>query len=328
MRVGPTPDEELERIIAAGGRKGEIYAKLKAIRDKYGDLVRERFPDIPRRVSGYPLNELLPENGFNVARALVGTEGTCVTVIEATCRLVHSPPARVLAVFGFSDIATAADHVPFCNTHKPIALEGIDESMFMYMHDKGKSTATRQMFPDGNSWLIVEFGADTKEAAHEKAQGLVEAFKGKPNAPSSKIFEDKEDEMRLWEVRESGLGSTSKIPHQPDFYPGWEDSAVAVDRLGAYIRKFKELLKEYGYRGSLYGHFGQACLHVSIDFDLFTAEGIKNYREFVTKAAHLCVEHGGSLSGEHGDGQARGELLPIMYGDELVQAFGEFKAIW
>ncbi|HXF35461.1 MAG TPA: FAD-binding and (Fe-S)-binding domain-containing protein [Candidatus Acidoferrales bacterium] len=328
MRVGRTSDEELERIIAAGGRKGEIYAKLKAIRDKYGDLVRSRFPDIPRRVSGYPLNELLPENGFNVARALVGTEGTCVTVVEATCRLVPSPPCRVLAVFGFSDIATAADHVPFCNTHEPIALEGLDESMFKYMHDKGKSTASRRLFPDGNSWLIVEFGADTKEAAHARAEKLVEAFEGRPNPPSSKIFEDKKEELQLWEVRESGLGSTSKIPNEPDFYPGWEDSAVAPGRLGDYLRAFQKLMNEYGYRASLYGHFGQGCLHCSIDFDLFTAEGIKKYREFVTKAAYLCVEHGGSLSGEHGDGQARGELLPIMYGDELVQAFGEFKAVW
>ncbi len=328
MRVGATSDDELERYIAEGGRKGEIYAGLKALRDTYAEKIRTIFPDIPRRVSGYPINELLPENGFNVARALVGTEGTCITILEAGCRLVPSPPCRVLAVFGFPDIATAADNVPFCNEHGPIALEGLDQSMFDYMHDKGMSTKSRAMFPDGKSWLIVEFGADDKRAAHEKAEGLVEAFKAKPNAPSSKIFDDKKEEQQLWEVRESGLGSTSKIPGLPDFYPGWEDSAVAPEQLGDYLRAFQKLLTEYNYQASLYGHFGQGCLHCSIDFDLYTAEGIAKYRAFVTKAAHLCVKHGGSLSGEHGDGQARGELLPIMYGDDLVRAFGEFKALW
>ncbi len=328
MRVGPTSDEELAAIVAAGGRKGEIYRKLRDLRDAYADLIRERFPKIPRRVSGFPLDELLPEKGFNVARALVGTEGTCVTVLEATCRLVPSPPCRTLAVFGFRDIATAADYVPFCDAHAPIALEGLDESMFTYMHDKGMSTASRAMFPDGNAWLIVEFGGDTPEAADGKARRLAEDFKSRPARPSAKIFGARDEQKRLWEVRESGLGSTSKIPNLPDFYPGWEDSAVDPKRLGEYLRDFQQLLGRYGYHASLYGHFGQGCLHCSIDFDLFTAEGIARYRAFVTEAAHLVVRFGGSLSGEHGDGQARGELLPIMYGDQLVQAFWEFKTIW
>ncbi|MBC5827615.1 MAG: FAD-binding oxidoreductase [Candidatus Eremiobacteraeota bacterium] len=328
MRVGPTSEDELARIIASGGRRGEIYAKLRAIRDKYGDLIRKRYPDIPRLVSGYPLQELLPEHGFNVARALVGTENTCVTVLEATLRLVHSPPCRTLVVFGFSDIATAADNVPFCNTHGPIALEGLDTSMFAYMHDKGMSTSGRAMFPDGNSWLIVEFGGNTTEEADEKARGLMAAFKSRDVVPSMKLFDDEPQEKLLWDIRESGLGSTSKIPNLPDFYPGWEDSAVGPDKLGPYLRDFQKLLSEYGYHASLYGHFGQGCLHCSIDFDLYTSEGIAKYRKFVTAAAHICVKYGGSLSGEHGDGQARGELLPIMFGDELVRAFGEFKAIW
>ncbi|HET6274630.1 MAG TPA: FAD-binding and (Fe-S)-binding domain-containing protein [Candidatus Cybelea sp.] len=328
MRVGRTDEDELERIIAGGGRKGEIYAKLKALRDRYADLIRVRFPKIPRRVSGYNLNELLPENGFNVARALVGTEGTCVTVLEATCRLVDSPPCRTLVVFGFADIVAAADHVPFCNSHGPIALEGLDQSMFDYMHEKGRSTRDRAMFPDGNAWLIVEFGARTKEEADAQARRLVTDFKTTHVAPSSKIFDDREEEKRLWEVRESGLGSTSKIPREPDFYPGWEDSAVDPTRLGEYLREFQQLMERYGYRASLYGHFGQGCLHCSIDFDLFTAEGIAKYRAFVTEAAHTVVKFGGSLSGEHGDGQSRGELLPIMFGNELVEAFWEFKTIW
>ncbi len=328
MRVGATSDEELERIIAEGGRRGEIYAKLRALRDRYADLIRKRFPDIPRRVSGFAIDQLLPENGFNVARALVGSEGTCVTITEATVRLVHSPPCRALALFGFSDIATAADHVPFCNEHGPIALEGLDESMFRYMHDKGESTKSRAMFPDGNAWLIVEFGGETADEADGKANALAEAFKKKGDPPTYKLLEKEEEEKRLWALRDNGLGATSKIPNEPDFYPGWEDSAVDPKQLGDYLRDFQKLMDEYGYVASLYGHFGQGCLHCSINFDLFTAEGIARYREFVTKAAHLCVKYGGSLSGEHGDGQARGELLPIMYGDELCEAFWEFKKIW
>jgi FAD/FMN-containing dehydrogenase/Fe-S oxidoreductase len=328
MRVGRTSDEELEQIIADGGRKGEIYAQLRDLRDKYADKIREKFPDIPRRVSGFPLNELLPENGFNVARALVGTESTCVTVVEATVRLVHSPPHRAIAIFGFSDLATAADHVPFCDLHKPIALEGMAPSMFRYMRLKGESERGRAMFPPGDGWLICEFGGDTKQEASDRAQGLIEAFKTQPDPPSVHFFDDHEEQERFWKFRDNALGATSKIPNQADYYPGWEDSAVDPKRLGDYIRKFQAMLDEYDYKGSIYGHFGQACVHVSINFDLFTAAGIAKYREFVTKMAHICVEHGGSLSGEHGDGQARGELLPIMYGDELVQAFWEFKSIW
>lgn len=328
MRVGRTSEEELERIIAAGGRRGEIYAQLRALRDKYADQIRARFPNIPRRVSGFPLNELLPENGFNVARALVGTESTCVTVVEATVRLVPSPPHRVLLILGFPDLATAGDHVPFCDEYKPIALEGMSASMFRYMELKGEPETGRSMFPDGSGWLICEFGGDTPQEAADRARKLLDAFKTKEHPPSVNLIEDHEQQERLWTFRDDALGSTSKIPNQPDYYPGWEDSAVDPKRLGDYLRKFQAMLDEYGYKGSIYGHFGQACVHVSINFDLFTAAGIAKYREFVTKMAHICVEHGGSLSGEHGDGQARGELLPIMYGDDLVQAFWEFKSIW
>jgi FAD/FMN-containing dehydrogenase/Fe-S oxidoreductase len=328
LTVGPTSDDELARIIAEGGRRGEIYAKLKALRDRYGDLIRARFPDIPRLISGYALQHLLPEHGFNVARALVGTESTCVTVLEAKLRLVPSPPHRVLAVLGFPDIFSAGDHVEFCNAHGPIALEGIADSMFMYMHDKGMSTAGRAMFPDGNGWLVVEFGADSKDEAQHKARGLMDALAAREHPPSMKLFEDAHGEKLLWQIRESGLGSTSKIPGQPDFYPGWEDSAVAPKDVGNYLRDLQKLFDKFGYTGSLYGHFGQGCIHVSIDFDLYTAAGIETWKRFLNEAAHLVTSYGGSLSGEHGDGQARGTLLPIMFGDELVQAFREFKAIW
>jgi FAD/FMN-containing dehydrogenase/Fe-S oxidoreductase len=326
--VGPTSDAELERIIAAGGRRGEIYEKLKSIRDRYAEDIRARFPDIPRLVSGYALQQLLPEHGFNVARALVGTENTCVIVLQARLRLVHSPPHRTLVVCGFSDICTAGDHVPFCNEFGPIALEGIDASMFSYMHDKGMSTSGRQMFPEGNAWLVVEFGGETRDEADGRARKLMDAFKNRENAPTTKLFDDVHEEDLIWEIRESGLGSTSKIPRLPDFYPGWEDSAVSPKDVGNYLRDLDNLLKKYGYTASLYGHFGQGCVHCSIDFDLYTAEGIATWKQFLNEAAHMVTSYGGSLSGEHGDGQARGALLPIMFGDRVMEAFREFKSAW
>ena len=328
MWVGATSEDELTDIIDEGGRRGEIYRALKAIRDTYADDIRKRFPKIPRLVSGYPLHQLLPENGFNVARALVGTESSCVTVLQAKLRLVHSPPCKTIVVFGFSDIFVAGDHVPFCNQHKPIALEGLDTSMFTYMHDKGMSTSGRAMFPDGNAWLIVEFGGESEAESDHQARALMDAFKQQPHPPSMKLFDDPHEEKQLWRIRESGLGSTSKIPNLPDFYPGWEDSAVAPENVGGYLRELSQLMDKYGYTASLYGHFGQGCVHCSIDFDLYTVAGIKRWTQFLHEAAHLVTRYGGSLSGEHGDGQARGALLPIMFGDTIVRAFREFKAIW
>ncbi|HZS59909.1 MAG TPA: FAD-binding oxidoreductase, partial [Gemmatimonadaceae bacterium] len=326
MWVGPTTEREIDAIIAGGGRRGDIYARLRTLRDRYADAIRKRFPHIPRLVSGYPLHELLPEHGFNVARALVGTENTCVTVLQAKLRLVNSPPCRTLVVLGYPDIFTAGDAVASCNAQQPspIALEGLDTSLFMYMHDKGMSTAGKAMFPEGNAWLIVEFGGGTKDEADAAARGLIEAL----HAPSAKLFDNPHEEKLLWQIRESGLGSTSKIPGLPDFYPGWEDSAVSPKDVGQYLRGLYKLFEQYGYHASLYGHFGQGCVHCSIDFDLYTAEGIARWKRFLTDAAHLVTAYGGSLSGEHGDGQARGTLLPIMFGDEIMQAFREFKAIW
>ena len=326
--VGPTQEHELAAIIAGGGRRGEIYRKLESIRTRYADRIRERFPHIPRLVSGYPLHQLLPEHGFNVARALVGTESTCVTVLSAKLRLVHSPPARTLVVLGFDDIFTAADHVAFCNAHCPIALEGIDGSMFTYMHDKGMSTSGRSILPEGKAWLIVEFGGENTGEADAHARELIDAFHRTNSPPSAKLFDDPNEERLLWQIRESGLGATSKIPDDPDFYPGWEDSAVAPEDVGKYLRELQKLFDKYGYTASLYGHFGQGCVHCSIDFDLYTADGISRWKAFLNEAAHLVTSFGGSLSGEHGDGQARGSLLPIMFGDDLVRAFREFKSAW
>jgi FAD/FMN-containing dehydrogenase/Fe-S oxidoreductase len=328
MRVGATSDVELEQIIAAGGRKGEIYAKLKALRDKYATQIRARYPRIPRRVSGFNLPFLLPEHGFHVARALVGSEGTCVTVLEATLQLVPNPPARSLVVLGYPDVYSAGDHVPEVMKHRPCALEGMDELLVGYMKKKGVHLDDAKLLPEGKGWLLVEFGGKDKAESDKKARALMAALAVRHGAPSMKLFDDPKEEKRLWKVRESGLGATANVPGEHATWPGWEDSAVPPEKIGDYLRELRKLFHKYEYEASLYGHFGEGCIHCRIPFDLRSEAGIKKYRAFVGEAADLVVSLGGSLSGEHGDGQARAELLPQMFGEELVQAFREFKAIW
>jgi FAD/FMN-containing dehydrogenase/Fe-S oxidoreductase len=328
MTVGRTSDDELATIIRTGGRKGEIYAGLKNLRDNYGELVRARYPNIPRRVSGYNLNYLLPENEFQVARALVGTEGTCVTVLEAACRLVESPPERVLLVIADPDIYQSADRVPEVMAHKPIGLEGIDNYLVEYTRRKGINSEGLALLPEGGGWLLAEFGASTPVDAEAQARGLMQALSRGPNPPHMHLFLDKRLARKVWDVRESSLGAISHVPGEPLTWEGWEDSAVAPEKLGHYLRDLRKLMDVYQYSGVLYGHFGHACVHTRISFDLVTPEGIAKFRKFMEEAADLVVGFGGSLSGEHGDGQARAELLPKMFGPELVQAFREFKSIW
>ena len=328
MTVGATTEEELYKIIKEGGRRGEIYAGLKAIRDRYAKLIREKFPQIPRRVSGFNLDFLLPEHDFNVAQALVGSEGTCVVVLSAKVKLQHYIKERVLLVLGYPSAYEAGDHVPEVMKHKPTGCEGIDHKLIGYMEKKGMHPKDIQMLPEGKGFLFVEFGDDTKKGAEAQARKLMDELKGKDDAPSIKLFTKEWEKKHLWNVREAGLGATARVPGMAPTHPGWEDAAVAPKNVGKYLREFRDLLDEFGYDCSLYGHFGQGCIHCRIDFDLSSAQGVKQWMAFLERAAHLVVKYGGSLSGEHGDGQARASLLPIMYGDELVRAFGEFKGIW
>jgi FAD/FMN-containing dehydrogenase/Fe-S oxidoreductase len=328
LRVGATSEEEVDAVVRGGGRRGEIYGALRDLRDRYAEAIRERFPDIPRRVSGYNLDDLLPEKGFHVARALTGTEGTCATVLEATVRLVHSPPARTLLVLGYPDICSAGDHVPELMALGPTGLEAISQELVDDMRVKRQHLRDIPLLPDGHGWLLVEFGGETYAESDERAREAMEMLRTQPGTPSMSLFDDAEQERRMWEVREAGLGATAYVPNGPDRWPGWEDAAVPPGREGDYLRDFRKLLRRYGYTAALYGHFGQGCIHCRISFDLRSAEGVRDWRRFLDEAADLVVSYGGSLSGEHGDGQQRAELLPKMYGDELVRAFAEFKAIW
>jgi FAD/FMN-containing dehydrogenase/Fe-S oxidoreductase len=328
MKVGATSPTDLELILQQGGRRAEIYTKLQTIAGTCGDLVRQRFPNIPRRVSGYNLNYLLPESGFHVARALVGSEGTCVTILEATCRLVESPPERVLLVVAYPDIYQCADQVPEIMTHKPIGLEGFDDLLVGYTRAKGINSEGLALLPEGGGWLMVEFGAETARKAESQARRLMKTLTRSPNPPNLRLYTDKQQIKRVWEVRESALGVTSHVAGEPLNWEGWEDAAVAPEKLGGYLRDLRKMMAAYGYKGSLYGHFGHGCVHTRINFDLQSKDGIAKFRKFMEEAADLVVSYGGSISGEHGDGQARGELLPKMFGPELVQAFREFKSAW
>ena len=328
MKVGETSEAELANIVRQGGRRGEIYSKLKALSDKYAKLIRERYPKIPRRVSGYNLNQLLPENNFNVARALVGTEGTCVMVLEAKLRLVYSPPSRTLVVLGYPDVYSGGDDVPEVLEFGPVGLEGIDDRLVGYMKRKGLNVGDLPLLPEGNGFLLVEFGGESKAEADAKARSIMAKLQARPKPPKMKLYDDKKQEDLVWEIRESGLGATAFVPGEPVAWEGWEDSAVPPDKVGHYLRDLRKLFEKHGYDCSLYGHFGQGCIHTRINFDFRTVEGIRNYRSFIGEAADLVVSYGGSISGEHGDGQSKAEMLPKMFGPELVQAFREFKAIW
>ncbi len=319
------------RLRVTEGTSGDpdIDRRLAGLRDRYADQIRERYPDIPRRISGYNLDDLLPEKNFHVARALVGTESTCVTVLEATVQLLHSPPARSLLVLGYENKYHAADHVLDVLAHKPLGLEGVDETLVQDMTLVGLHDEELTLLPEGRGWLLVEFGGETKEEADARAHDCMADLKNGAGAPKDmKLYDDPGQEQHVWEVREAGLGATAFIPGKPDTYEGWEDSAVPPERLGEYLRRLDKLAQRYDYESALYGHYGNGCIHARWNFDLVTREGIRTFRRWLDDASDLVLELGGSLSGEHGDGQSRAELLPKMFGNDLVGAFREFKAIW
>ncbi len=296
LRVGATPEREIDRIVRAGGRRGEIYRRLRELRDRYAGVIRERFPRLSRRVSGYNLDDLLPERGFHVARALAGTEGTCVSLLEATVRLAPAPKVRVLLVLGFEDVVRAAEAVPEVLAAGPIGLEGMGRASW------SDNELTRRSYPGGSlshlpagdAWLLVEFGGETLEEASARARSLTPLTAG----PDALLIEAPGEQARIWQVREAAVATTSRDPRLGDGWPGWEDSAVAPERFAAYLRDLLALLTHHRYRAAFYGHFGEGCLHARIDFDFSTPAAIRTYRTFMEEAADLVVAHGGSLSGE------------------------------
>ncbi|MFF7024394.1 FAD-binding and (Fe-S)-binding domain-containing protein [Streptomyces klenkii] len=281
-------------------------------------VLRTRFPDLPRRISGYALDALLPERGTDVARAFTGSEGTLGVLTEATVRLVEAPRARALAVLAYADESAAADAAHLLLPHGPLTVEGMAADLV--------GGAAAAGLPEGAAWLFAETGGATEAEARARAEELVRA--AAPGTTGAVVVTDAAGQRALWRVRDDAAGTATRMPDGTEAWPGWEDCAVPPARLGAYLRDFHALLRRHGLRGAPYGHFGDGCIHVRIDFDLLRADGVRRFRDFSGEAAELVVAHGGSLSGEHGDGQARAELLPKMYGAEAVRLFERFKDLW
>jgi len=328
LRVGATSDELYELILRGGGRRAEIYRGLRALRDRYGEEVRRRYPKIPRRVSGYNLDELLPEKKFHVARALVGSESTCALTLAATLRLIPWPSHRALLLLGYPDIARAADDIAELRRFEPVGLEAFDGHVVENMLRKGQHPSGRRLLPQGRAWLLVEFGGDEQPEANAKAEKAFAQLKRiGTHAEGMRVVEKAEEQDEIWHIRENGVGA-SRVPGEEDSWPSWEDAAVPPERLGDYLRDFARLNEKYGYQSTIFGHFGDGCVHARMTFGLKTAQGVARFRSYMEEASDLCLAYGGSLSGEHGDGQAKGELLPKMFGAELIEAFREFKTVW
>ncbi len=329
---GKTSDEDYRAIERRGDRQAAIYRQLRHLRDTHAEEIRARYPAIPRRVSGYNLDSLLPEYGFDIAGLLVGSESTLVTVLRAKLKLVPVLNERSLVVLGYPSVEAAADAVPKILPSEPIALEGLDHRLIRDEQIKHMNPQALAELPEGTAFLMVQFGGDSKEEVDKAARGLLDSLHETEHEPSVSFYDDPAREDELWQVREAGLGATAHVPGRRDTWEGWEDSAVHPDRLGDYLRDLQRLYDEFGYSDetapSLYGHFGQGCVHTRIPFDLYTTEGVARYRRFMERAADLVASHGGSLSGEHGDGQSRGELLTRMFGEQIVAAFGQVKAIF
>jgi len=328
--VGPTDDETFAAIVNAGGKRAEIYTRLKSLVDRHADEIRRKYPTIKRRVSGYNLDQLLPENNFNVARALVGTEGTCVSILRAKVRLIENPDHVRLVVLGFKDIFSAGDAVPHILPFSPIAMEGLDWNIVGGLNDRNLRQREVGLLPEGRAWLLIELAANTPNAVDDSVDRFTAAMQNNDLVSSVFKVSKPTDEKALWSIREQGASATSLALNPSDIDPivGWEDTAVDPLQLGDYLRALYKLVDHYEYKTSLYGHFGDGCIHARMTFDTRTPAGVAKWRQFSQEIAKLVVQFGGSLSGEHGDGQAKAEFLPIMFGETLIGAFNEFKSIW
>ncbi|OIK24350.1 FAD-binding oxidoreductase [Streptomyces malaysiense] len=319
---GTTADNVAELdVLTARGRRlrlGPGWAGapegLRELAEGESARLRTGFPDLPRRISGYALDALLPERGADVARSFCGSEGTLGILTEAVVRLVEAPPARALAVLGYGDESAAAEAAAGLLPHGPLTVEGMAADL----------VPPGAGLPEGGAWLFVETGGESRAAARARAAEIVRAA----DVVDALVVTDPAAQQVLWRIREDASGTATRMPDGSEAWPGWEDCAVPPARLGAYLRDFRALLSSHGLRGTPYGHFGDGCIHVRIDFDLLTEPGIGRFRRFSEELADLVVAHGGSLSGEHGDGQARAELLPRMYGAETVRLFERAKALW
>ncbi|MFH8738514.1 FAD-binding and (Fe-S)-binding domain-containing protein [Streptomyces sp. NPDC017964] len=320
--------EELQQVIDEGGRRGEIHEQLRNLRDNHLTMLRTEFGRFRRQVSGYSLEHLLPENGFDLPAAMVGTEGTCAVVVSATVKLVEIPARRTLIALGFSDLPAAGDAAQHVLKHQPIACEGLGGDQVAALRRNVPDARPEEMLPEGAGWMLCEFGHDDDTPDPEAEQARAEVLKADTGAIDVRLVQDPAEQAALWRIREDSSGLATRAPDGSEAWPGWEDSAVPVEKLGDYLRDLEKLLQRHGLQGTPYGHFGEGCVHIRIDFDHETPEGVQIFRQFMSDAADLVASHGGTLSGEHGDGQARAEFLPQVFSEEAMDAFSDFKAIW
>jgi FAD/FMN-containing dehydrogenase/Fe-S oxidoreductase len=327
VAYGRTADNVLELDVVDGrgrrftaGKGLDPVAGLDALVRTEMATLRTELGRFGRQVSGYSLEHLLPENGADLAKALVGTEGTVVTLLGATVRLVPVSAAPVLVVLGYPDMATAADAVPALLAHRPLAIEGMDARLVDVVR-RVKGAAAVPPLPEGGGWMMVEVAGDTLDQALERARALA----ADAGTTAVGVFPPGPEAAAMWRIREDGAGLGGRTPSGEQAWPGFEDSAVPPERLGAYLRELEALMAQHGVDGLAYGHFGDGCVHLRLDVPMERSGD--PMRAFMTDAAHLVASHGGSLSGEHGDGRARSELLPVMYSPEAIGAFEAFKAL-
>lgn len=308
-----------ERVTTGTGAPSGTATRLGELVDAHLATVRTELGRFPRQVSGYALEQLLPEHGRRLDRFLVGSEGSLAVVLGATVRLVRDPAHRVLVVLGYPSMAEAADAVPGVLPHPLIACEGLDERIVEVVRTQRGSVPA---LPRGAGWLFAEVGGATEA----EALAVAAAVAADAGALDHRVVTDLAEQATLWRIREDGAGLAARSLSRPA-HAGWEDAAVPPERLGAYLRDFEALLVQHGLGGVPYGHFGDGCVHVRIDFGLRDAAGRAGFRSFVEDAARLVASYGGTLSGEHGDGRARSELLGAMYSPEVLDLFGRAKAI-
>jgi len=297
---------DLERVVRAG---------LATIRTEFGTFGRQ--------VSGYALEALLPENGFDVARFMVGSEGTLGVVTEATVRLAEAPRERVLVVLGFPDIATAGEATLTVLEHQPTACEGLDARIVDVVRRRRGPGAVPEL-PRGRAWLFVELAGETHAEVDGAARRLVESVDALDSRTVSKVAEA----SALWRIRADGAGLSGRSADNRPAHAGWEDAAVPPAHLGTYLREFDALLEAHGLSGFPFGHFGDGCLHVRLDFPLDLPDGAERFHAFLDDASDLVTKFGGSLSGEHGDGRARSEFLDKMYGPAALELFRAVKHVF
>lgn len=309
-------DEQISQI---PGLKSLVAANLATIRTEFG-----RFG---RQVSGYSLEHLLPENGPALAPFLSGTEGTLGVITQATVRLVPLPKAPVLVALGFPDMIAAAAAVPRILPLKPLAVEGMDARLVEVVRQHKGPGAVPEL-PQGSGWLLCEVGGEglDEDATLQRARELADASGASGNAVM--IYPPGADAAAIWRIRADGAGLGGRTPQGDQAWPGWEDAAVPPGNLAAYLQDFQKLLEKFELDGLLYGHFGDGCVHVRLNMPLGSAAGLGKSRDFLLAAAQLVGKYRGSISGEHGDGRARSQLLPKMYSPQAVDLFAQVKALF